>query len=109
MEAADEIGDEAGLRENDHPWRYAVLPPEIIRKCSLTRGLCEFVFMRFDEDGEHATWTFADGAAWGLTDERVILATFDAGSLDSDRRLSCIFVFSVTPKVEMRLACVDAL
>jgi hypothetical protein len=96
-------------RENDHPWRYAVLPPEIIRKCSLTRGLCEFVFMRFDEDGEHATWTFADGAAWGLTDERVILATFDAGSLDSDRRLSCIFVFSVTPKVEMRLACVDAI
>ncbi len=92
----------------DYPWNYAAVPPEIVRKCSFTRGLCEFVFMRFDEGGEHATWSVADGSAWGLTDERVVVATFDAGPLDPQRRLSCFFVFSVYPKVEMRLACIDA-
>lgn len=100
-------------------WSYVNVTHEMLRKDPTTRALCEMVFMRFDESAQTASWSRASATAWGLENARdeVLVAAFDGGALDHERRVRATFVFETNetkaerdhPVIVMRVACLDIL
>ena len=94
-------------------WTYVAMAPDTLLKDPMARALCEMVFMRFDESAHTASWSLASATSWGLENARdeVVVAVFDGGALDAERRVQATFVFETTEADEraiaMRVACLD--